>query len=563
MIGSVLFLGILIFVGVIAFKKLAGTSGSKSVSPIRSFFQYGLLFALTLIVASGVAGLLGRLINPADLVVGDDNALALNLTFVVVGTPLLLGIASWTRKSVRANPQLTHEPLAAFFATLGALLALLMSLSSWITSIQSAFHHERFDGQSLANAIVWTLIWAALWMLNSRMIPKENARVHHLVGSLIGYITAIIGLITLIAATLSQLVGVEQTYLANSVGNRIADAFVISTFGAIVWVQYWVRTARKSNQDSLWLSYVLIAGVGGGLVMAVVAASTVLYSTAVWFIGEPSSSNSIVHFAGTPTAVGTVVIGLLSWWYHMAQLPETEVRNEVVRIYEYLIAGIGLIASAVGLSMILIAILEAIVGSGSLAGKSATNTFLAAATLILVGAPVWLIYWRGIQKAVKADSAAELASPTRRIYLFILFGIGGIAAIISLLVGVYQVFNDLFANSLGSATVRDMRFAIGVLVSTAIVSAYHWEIYRHERETDVTFGNRNVSVLLVGPKDKEFEQELGDQTGARITSWTRTDSTELAWPIDRVVAAINDSESEQLLILLESTGLKIVPVEHK
>lgn len=564
MIVGILFAVLPIVLVVLAIRRMTA-SGAKggATSPLRTVFQFGALFALMIIVGNGLSGLLGRVINPADLLLADDAALALNLSFVVVGTPVLIGVGAWTRKSFTADPHLAKEPIASFFMTLASVVALITALSSWVAAIQSIFSTARFDGQSLANAIVWTLIWVGLWILQSRIIPADNLRIHYFVGSLIGYITSVVGLVGIIGAVVAQSAGMNAANLVSLGSHRIADAVVIALFGAIVWVQYWVRTASKTERDNLWLGYVLIAGVGSGLVMAVVAASTALYAIAVWFIGEPSSSKAIVHFAGSPTALGTVIVGLMSWWYHKAQLPETGKRTEVNRIYDYIIAGIGLIASAVGLSMILIAILESLIGTTSIVGKSAANTFLAAGTLILVGAPVWLIYWRGIQAEVKADAASELASPTRRIYLFILFGIGGVAALISLLVGVYQLFNDIFANQLGTGTIRDMRFALGVLVSTAIISAYHWEIYRHERDIDITFGGRKVSVLLVGPRDQEFITAVKEQTGAEITYWYRSDDVGITWPTDRVVAAINEATNDQLLVVLESTGLKVIPVQHK
>lgn len=544
-------------------KSSASGSGGQSSSPLRTFFQFGLLFALMIIVGTGLSGLLGRLINPAEVVLADDASLARNLSFVVVGTPLLIGIGSWVRKSLKTDSHLAKEPVTAFFATLASVYALVASLSSWIATIQSAFSSVRFDGQSLANAIVWTTFLVGLWMLQGRVVPAENLRIHYFVGSLIGYIASVIGLIGIISSSIAQVAGMDQGNLVSAGSHKITDSIVVTAFAAIVWIQYWIRTASKTERDNLWLTYVLIAGVGGGLVMAISAASTALYSVAVWFIGDPASSKAIVHFAGLPTALGTVVVGLLAWWYHTAQLPETSERTEINRVYEYLIAGIGLIASAVGLSMILIAIMEALVSDASIAGKSAVNTFLAAGTLVLVGAPVWVMRWRGIQADVKATPDVELASPTRRVYLFVLFGIGGVAAIVSLLVGVYLLFNDIFTNQLGTGTIGHMRYALGVLASTAIISAYHWEIYRHERNHEVTFGGRNVSVLLVGPHNRELIDAVKEQTGAHVTSWTRTDSAAQTWPTDQVVSAIKSAESDQLLIVLEPTGLNVIPVNHK
>jgi hypothetical protein len=538
----------------------ASSSKGQSSSPLRSFFQFGVLFALLIIVANGVAGLLGRLINPSSLVLADDSSLARNLSFVVVGLPLLIGIGLWTRKGFRADPHLAKEPLTAFFVLLATMTSLLMALTSTTSALHNIVSDQRLNGQSLANAIVWILVWAGLWRLHTAIIPAENSHLHHIAGSLVGYIASVIGLISVIASVIAQLAGLNDASLISSGTTNIQNALISFAVGALVWIHYWVRTASKETQDTLWLTYVLIVGVGSGLVMAVVAASTSLYTTAVWFIGDPNSAVARTHFAGTPGAFGTVAVGLLAWWYHKSLLPKSAKRTEVNRVYEYIISGISLIASAVGLSMILIAALEALFSNDVIVGGSALNSFLAAGTLVIVGAPIWVLYWRGIQHQVRLSPEVELASPTRRIYLFLLFGIGGVAAIISLLIGVYQLFNDAFSSGIGTNTVRDMRAAIGVLVSTAIVAVYHWAIYRHEREIDVAFGTKAKSVLLVGPHDVEAVRRIAELSGARVTSKTRADLENINWPEEEVVAAITKSSSEQLIVTLDTQGVTVIPI---
>lgn len=541
----------------------AGGSKVHGSSPLRSFFQFAVLFALLVIVATGVAGLLGRLINPSSLVLADDSSLARNLSFVVVGLPLLIVIGLWTRKGFRSDPQLAHEPLTAFFVLIATMTALLMALTSMTSSLHNIVSDQRLNGQTLANAIVWVLVWVGLWRLHTTVIPRESSHVHHIAGSLVGYVASVVGLISVISSVLSQVAGLNSASLISTGTTNIQNALISFGVGALVWVHYWVRTASKETRDTIWLTYVLIVGVGSGLVMAVVAASTSLYTAAVWFIGDPGSSVARSHFAGTPSAIGTVLVGLLAWWYHKSVLPESGERSEVSRVYEYIIAGISLIASAVGLSMILIAGMEAVFTDSVLIGGSAVNSFLAAGTLIIVGAPIWVLYWRRIQNYVKAKPNVELASPTRRIYLFLLFGIGGVVAIISLLIGVYQLFNDAFSSGVGANTIREMRFAIGVLASTAIVASYHWAIFRHEREIDVAFGTKAKSVLFVGPQDADAIRRIAEQTGARVTSWTRADVEELVWPEDKVVTAIKESQYSQLLVTLDSTGLNVIPVTHR
>jgi hypothetical protein len=105
-----------------------------------------------------------------------------------------------------------------------------------------------------------------------------------------------------------------------------------------------------------------------------------------------------------------------------------------------------------------------------------------------------------------------------------------------------------------------MRFAIGILISTGIVAGYHWEIYRHEKDVEVSFAPTVINVLLVGPSNSGFIQELKAATGAKISFLKRTDASELVWPTERVIELILQSNDHDLLILLEATGVKVVPV---
>ena len=79
---------------------------------------------------------------------------------------------------------------------------------------------------------------------------------------------------------------------------------------------------------------------------------------------------------------------------------------------------------------------------------------------------------------------------------------------------------------------------------------------------EVSFGSLTKSVLLVGPTNPEFVHALKAATGAKISFLERTDSGDLDWPTDRVIDLITNSKDRDLLILLESTGVKVVPVTH-
>ena len=559
---------VLLAIAVSIVRKLSNKSkgSNSSAQPVRLFFQYALAFGLFITVTVGLSGLFARVIDSANIVSSDQSSLASNLAFIVVGGPLLAGITIWLRKSIALNPSDGAGFIPTFFATLLSVISLLVFLTSSISALQGTFDNKPILGASLARAVIWGLALVIVLRISNSVIPKNDFRIQYFVGSLITAIAALVGLIkvisNLIAAVLSQsnLLGGQQSTIVSTENNAL-DGFVILVMSGALWFYYWVKNANTKCNDTMWLSYVLVAGVGGSLVLAVTSVTVTIYQVLVWVIGNPASQLLSEHFASTPASAASAIVGLLAWWYHKTLLPLNAQRSETHRIYEYLVSAISLIASTIGLSIVIVAIIEGLTNS-IIVGDSGTNTLLGAGTVILVSGPVWLRFWSRIQRLSKVSPDIELSSPIRRIYLFLLFGVGGITAIVSLITVVFQIFNGLLSSSFGSATLNEMRFALGILVSTGIVAAYHWEIYRHEKDIEVSFGALTKSVLLVGPIDQEFVNQLRKETGAHVTFWERTDAVELTWPQEQVISLVQQATSEQLLVILETTGVTAIPVTH-
>jgi hypothetical protein len=221
-------------------------------------------------------------------------------------------------------------------------------------------------------------------------------------------------------------------------------------------------------------------------------------------------------------------------------------------------SAISLIASAIGISIVIVAIIEALTEQAKLSGPGAINTLIGAATVIFVAGPVWWRFWSRIQKIAKTEPESEHGSPVRRTYLFLLFGVGGIVSIISLITIVVQLFDGILSSNLGANTLSEMRFAIGILLSTGIVAGYHWEIYRHEKDVEVSFAAVVTNVLLVGPKHPELVNDLKAATNAKVSFLQIADAADLIWPVDHVIELVSQSKDNDLMILLEASGVKVV-----
>ena len=558
---------IMIAVVVLVIRKVSkrATSSSNTAQPVRLFFQYALAFGLFMIVTVGLAGLLSRALDVSNIVNADQGSLASNLAFVVVGGPLLAGITIWLRNSLRENPSEGHGLIPTFFATLAAIVSLLVFLSSAIAALHNVISGDEVLGSTLGRTIVWGTALILVLKISNSVIPKNDFRIQYFVGSFITALAALIGLVQVLGGVLALLLS-QQTFFDTqklalvSPDNPIGIGLGTLVMSGALWVYYWIKNANTNKSDTLWLAYVLIAGVGGTLVIAITSLSISLYQVLVWFVGEPTSQNAGEHFASIPQSLATAFAGFLFWWYHKSLLPNESERTDVQRTYEYLVSAISLIASAIGISIVIVALIESLTSQVQLAGAGAINTLLGAGTVIVVAGPVWWHFWSRIQSIARVESNAELSSPVRRVYLFLLFGVGGIVAIVSLITIVVQLFDGILSSNLGANTFSEMRFAIGILISTGIVAAYHWEIYRHEKSVEVSFATTATNVLLVGPNSPELIQKLKATTGAKVSFLQRADASELVWPTEHVIELVAQSKEHDLLILLEATGVKVVPV---
>lgn len=542
-------------------------SSNSTAQPVRLFFQYALAFGLFIVVSVGIAGLLSRALDFSNIVTADQSSLASNLAFVVVGGPLLAGVTIWLKKSLKDNPSDGHGFIPTFFATLAAIVSLLVFLASTIAVIHNIINNDEVLGSSIGRAIVWGSAWVIVLKISNSVIPKNDFRIQYFVGSFIVGLAALIGLVQVLtgvfALILSQpiFLGFQQLALVSPDNPTRIGLGTLAVSGAL-WFYYWIKNANTIKNDTLWLGYVLIAGVGATLVVAITSLSISLYRVLVWFIGEPASQNISEHFASTAQSVATASAGFLFWWYHKSLLPNKSERTEVQRTYEYLVSAISLVASAVGISIVIVAMIEALTAQATLTGPGAINTLLGAATVIVVAGPVWWRFWNRIQKISKIAPESEHGSPVRRIYLFLLFGVGGVVAIVSLITIVFQLFDGILSSNLGTSTFSDMRFAIGILVSTGIVAGYHWEIYRHEKSVEISFAAVVTNVLLVGPKNPELVESIRSTSGARVSFLQRADANDLVWPAERVIELVSQNNGQDLLILLETTGVKVVPVNR-
>ena len=556
----------------------AGDGASTSAGhAVRRFFQYLLLLGLLVAAASGVSGLLGRLLEPGAELVRDDAGLALQLTFTLIALPLWGALAVWTDRRLGRDPGEARSPGWAVYLTLAGLISLVVAMVAWHGTLLAAVGAQDYRGGQLATALVWTLVWAGHRWWRRGATPTAHLAAERLLGSFVGLVTTVSGATQLLAASLRELLGLGGETLVGGLPAALLDGAAVLVVGAAAWTAYWLLDTLRARRGTGWLVLVLLVGVAGGLLMAVVAASVLGWDVLVWLVGDPSERTATEHFAAAPGLLAASLVGLLAWWYHREVLDPglRRGRTEVRRVYEYALAAVGLVAAGAGLVMVLVTLVEAIAaGSDLVVGGRALNALLAALVLLAVGLPVWWWHWRQAQQARSLDAAAaeELASPTRRTYLLVLFGVMGVTAVVALLVLVYQLLEDALAGGIDLETMRSIRFPLGILATASLLSAYHWTVFRTDREDGARLlpttggtrpGHVDRWVLLVGAAlDEDGAAELGRSAGVAVQVVRRTDRQPVPVSVEELGGAIGAAPPGDLVVLAGDDGLLVVPVER-
>jgi hypothetical protein len=551
-----------------AVRQFGNGSGTRGIDArsVRRFFQYLLLYGLMIVAAVGLSDLLGLLFQQPALAGDDSTALARALTFSVFGVPLFVLMAVWSRRRLQQDPDEVRSLGWAFYASVASLTALAVGMFALHGVVSAVLAGQRFDWTALSQFVVWSVVWLVHWIIASRMLDADRRQAHLVLGSLIGLVTTVVGLVWLLGASLDVLLVDEAPILVVGPQHQLAQAAATVVIGVPVWVVYWLRSLSRARHTQLWFCYVLLVGVGGSLALALVGASIALYKVLVWLVGEPASSQAAQHFEGTPTAGAFVVIGAVSWWYHRrVMVGASPERTEVTRVYEYLMAGIALLAAAVGVTMVLVALVESLLAVAPVeVGTSVVNSLLSGLTLLLVGGPLWWVFWSRIGRATRANDPEELGSPTRRIYLFVLFGLGGVSAVVAVLVAAFLGIQGSLQGGFDAQVVREMRIPVAILLATGAISGYHWAVYRDDRSRlPVTAPHHGPGyVLLVGARDGIVGEAVERLTGARVELWVRADGLARPWAVDDVVAAVNQSGADALAVVAGSTGLETIEMQR-
>ena len=558
---------------VVAMYRRRGSGRVDVGTMVRRLLEYGFLYGLVLATAIGATGALGRFFDAiADGGMGEPEELALWFSLLIVAGGALAGLALWLRRRFRTD---SVEADAVGWSLYRSAVD-LTAVGFVVVGSTSAFGWL-LDGWELDRWILAAVtVWAVVGLLHGRLPGRLPVATH-----LIGATVALIGISVSGAVMLEHLLewaydgatpepirglgfADDRTWVDAVDGVAGAAAPALAFGGA--WIRYWWLNGRTAARSPERDGYVLVVGVLGGLAATVVAGSGVLHTGLSWvLVASSRNAGAVAHFDVLTIYGALLGVGLLLWAYHRREVPHAVVRqaagrDEVSRLYDHLEAGVGLVASTVGLALLLGIVLHKVMPAPDDWDRGVVEILAVALTALLAGGLVWVRAWRRIQS--HAGEVAEESSAVRRIYLFSVFGVTALCALGSLGAMVFLVLFGLLDGSLDVEKVAIFRFPLALLGATVGVAAYHgWVLRTGLRAVPASSRPTLRTVTVVGADLSDLVGALAAVPGVRVVRRLRLGSPgAVPADLEAVVAAVRACDDDLLVVISSDGSTEVIPV---
>jgi hypothetical protein len=222
----------------------------------------------------------------------------------------------------------------------------------------------------------------------------------------------------------------------------------------------------------------------------------------------------------------------------------------VRRLYEYLVAAIGLAAFLIGLGGVISVLIQS--GAGRLLGDGLREQLAWSTAALLAGLPVWLLPWRRAQLAAAAPGPAgvdERRSALRRLYLYLFIFAATMTVLSSAVYVVYRLLSLLFGARFGSLFV-DLGQALAFILIGVAVWVYHGLTIRADNQR-----NRQARASKLAGQSVVVVSGNGDAFGPALVEALRRELPELAPGLIDAAAPVDESARTALNERLAAAGL--------
>jgi hypothetical protein len=592
-IVPLLVIGGIIWAVVALVRRRSEEGGEPGIGTLRRLYYYGLSFVGLMLSASGAVVLVDYVADTFDtgqILSRGQGQLAFALAITIVGTPIWLFHWWLAHKAIRRFPSETRSLsrkvyLYLVLAVSGGLGAFgLISLLRWLLGADS------FNGLHLAFPLVWGGVWGFHWYIGRREVPNTEIgesvhRVYVYGASLGGIVMLLVGL----GITMRQWIGQVydaifdvQVLLPGRVtlwNDTSQSALAVFLVGGMFWWWHWHRVYRGDLDSTLRQVYLHFFAILGGAATVTATLSILLFLILQWLLGEADTAGEAEQFRFLPAALAALVSGGALWGYHWAVVRQESATGApgslaFRHVYRYLLAGLGLGTLAAGLVIlfgVVIGVIAPQSGQELLRADWWRNPISYAATLLLVGVPLWGSYWSGVQRDVGAG-LLDRTDLTRRIFIHLVLGAAVLAVLGNLSALLFMFLRDLLEGELSAQLVQDAKWSIGALLTAGAVSVYYWLVLGEDRQAapeQEKFPTRapplrKVVFALASEAARPLVRRLEEQLGVPVRLWQRLDSDAGAPSLtDGELRAtqqrIADAPGDRIILIIDNSGVRVVP----
>ena len=557
----------------------SGTSGSGDASvSFRRLLEYGFLAIVLGLAAGGLDGLLSAAVEAVVDGPDDVDAPSWAITSLLVG-----GTALWFLvRNVRRRFAETPDEQGALGWVLYQGIVELVTLIGFATAandlLDGIIGAGDVEPQNLVHLAVWGAVWVVHVRLGDRIVDGEPVR-----STLVPFAVSINALGALVASVGSVIALAFMAVYEGITGysswggtvDGIRDVASVLIVSAVLWWWYWLRQAVHDRGSMLHHAYTLFVGVLGGLGALVGVAFGFLSRLINWgfAIGEDPA---VEYFEFLPAAAAVAVVATIVWRYHRELLPPAEgrPRNDVDRAADHMAAFVGICALLAGVFVVLFVAFHHLTPVPSGAERETTMVVVVGLPLLVVGALVWRRFWQAVQ--IHADDAEEVGSAVRRAYLYVIFGISGIAVLVTLLFLVFQVIDGILNTSFDREGIWDLHAPLAIAITAGLAAAYHRRVMRSDQKVLAAVvpepaavspraaeqrGPGRVIVVAADPAPLAAAVEMA--TGAEVEVIRRSDAPPVEFDLDVARMEIAESDAATLMVVVGPGGdMLLVPVDR-
>ncbi len=555
----------------------AQASGDAGVS-LRRLLEYCFLAVALGLAASGLDSLLAAGIEAMADGTDSVDSPSWAVTSLLVG-----GIALWflVRNVRRRFAESPAEQGALGWVLYQGIVELVTLIGAAVAAndlLDGLIGARGVEPQNLAHLAVWGGVWVVHVRLGDRVVDGVPVRT-----TLVPFAVSVSALGALVASIWWLIaVGLMAVYEGitgySSWGGTvdgIRDVASVLIISAALWWWYWLRQAIHDRGSLLHHAYTLFVGVLGGLGTLVGVAIGVLAAFINWgfAIGEEPA---VEYFEFLPPVGAAAIVATLVWRYHRDLLPPEEgrPRNDVDRAADHLASGVGVWALLAGVFVLLFVGFHHVTPVPAGAERETTMVVIIGLPLLLIGGLVWRRFWQAIQE--RAEDPDEVGSVVRRTYLYVIFGIAGIAALGTSLFIVFSVVDGVLNTSFDRQGVWDLHGPLAVALTAGVAAGYHRRIMRSDQQVMNSVvtepvpasasaperrGPGRVIVVAADPAPLAAAVEMA--TGAEVEVIRRSDAPPVAFDLDVARMEIAESTAAALMVVVgPDGGLLLIPVDR-